>query len=110
MSKVAIGSEGPEPRRRPAQSEEPEAVEKARSQPRRRRKRDWRVVGERGHLIIERHFHHVPWNVATACDLLITPSAKDSVTDINQVQRCPACVMIERDWTAKEKGTAGGRA
>lgn len=69
----------------------------------RRRRGEWRVAGEREHWIIERNFHHDPWTVGTACDLLIKPSAKDSRTDPSQVQRCPACITVVRDWTAADK-------
>lgn len=73
----------------------------------RRRQGEWRVAGEREHFIIERNYHHNPWNVGTACDQLIKPSEKDALTDPSQVERCRVCVVVTDSWAAKGSVSKG---
>ena len=66
-----------------------------------RRAPEWRVAGEREHLIIERQFHDPgnAWAVLTGCREIITPSARDirlNAQDYRgKVPRCRVCELAE---------------
>lgn len=64
---------------------------------------EWRVVAERQHLIVERQFADEinTWAVATACGLIVTPSATDTRLNAedyaDDVPRCRSCEVVEED-------------
>lgn len=90
-----IGGDGAGPRRAHTAQANREATDD--TKPRPQRPPEWRVAGERGHLIIERNYHHNPWNVATGCGEMIQPSAKDSTADIKNYPLCGACEVVAQD-------------
>lgn len=65
---------------------------------------EWRVVAERQHLILERQFADEinSWAVATACGLIVTPSARDTRLNAEdyegeEVPKCRSCEVVEGD-------------
>lgn len=66
---------------------------------------EWRVAGEREHLIVERQFHDPgnAWAVLTGCGQIITPSARDIRLNEQgyqgKVPRCGSCEIVEPTLT-----------
>ncbi|MEU0467224.1 hypothetical protein ABZ215_24755 [Amycolatopsis sp. NPDC006131] len=58
---------------------------------------EWLVIAERLHLRIQRAMRegYLDEMCATACGLIATRSALDLRLDPDEVQRCPACRLLE---------------